>query len=732
MAVKRIFLGWVALFGFVASTLGASGPFALSQDGLTVYDSVNNVTWLANGNLAATNRFGLPPCAGANVGQVNCVNANGSMNYNAAVAWVAAMNAAGYLGHSDWQLPTTPVTDKNCGKVGPNGDSFGFGCTAGALDSLYNALGLKSPNTAVPIPAGTIGPFTNIQPYLYWSQSSAGPSQGNLTFSFATGWVGANTLPNFLYIWPMIPTGLPGTPAASGNGLRISADQHTVYDPMTNTTWLADANIAATNTFGLPRCADPTTPAVCVASDGAMTYDSAVQFIAAMNAAAYLGQKNWQMPGIASNCSNYGCAGSQNAMGNLYYSQLGFVAGSSFPVPNISSGPFSNLQPYLYWTCSGASVRSACSTNGPIANQEWSYSFGSGFQGTDVLANRLFVTAYFGGNRGSVSAANPCQTSEVVSILGGDTAGQAAIVYDPNQSVCWLANANLAGDPGMRASLGVAGVKPNGSMDYPTAQKWVAAMNSYNNGAGYLGHNTWQLPTTALQDSTCADVGTGGGSFGPQCNGSAMGNLYYTGLKQSFPASVAPSFAAAVTPLAGMKASYYWALQNNGGTAGNPTGGQEMFSFANGLQGGTTTKDSFYYVLPMVPGPIGTAPNCASSSGVIPYTTGLAAGNAVYDCTTRYTWAANANLAASNNFGITGSGSIKYASRTIEVPLISGGAMLFDTATKWIQAMNSQQFLGVSSWQLPASSQVLEQFFTDLNMAKGDSRLMATGSFGPF
>jgi hypothetical protein len=29
------------------------------------------------------------------------------MNYIAAVAWVAAMNGANYLGHSDWQLPTT-------------------------------------------------------------------------------------------------------------------------------------------------------------------------------------------------------------------------------------------------------------------------------------------------------------------------------------------------------------------------------------------------------------------------------------------------------------------------------------------------------------------------------------------------------------------------------------------------------------------------------------------------
>src|SRR5271165_3401223 len=141
------------LVGCAAPVWPASGPFVLSQDGLTVYDSANNITWLANGNLPAMNRFGLPLCNGSQIGQQICVNASGSMNYNAAAAWVAAMNAANYLGHSDWQLPTTPVTDKNCGKVGPTGGSFGFGCTAGALDSLYNGLGLKPPNTAVAIPA---------------------------------------------------------------------------------------------------------------------------------------------------------------------------------------------------------------------------------------------------------------------------------------------------------------------------------------------------------------------------------------------------------------------------------------------------------------------------------------------------------------------------------------------------------------------------------------------------
>jgi uncharacterized protein (TIGR03437 family) len=400
----RTVVGAIALLVCALPPSQAGATLVLSPDGITVYDTANNVSWLADANLPATNRFGLPLCNGSGSGVQTCVNASGSMNYTAAAAWVAAMNAANYLGHTDWQLPTTPVLDNNCGKTGPNGDSFGFGCTAGALPSLYNALGLKSPNTAVPIPNNTVGPFTNIQPYLYWSQSDAGQNEGNSTFSFATGWQGANTLPNFLYLLPMIPGKMRGAPPASGTDLQVNPGGQTVYDPMTNITWLANANLAATNTFGLPLCTSPTSPALCVAQDGSMAWASAIQFLANMNSAAYLGQTNWQAPSIDSSCPGYNCTGDLNPMGNLFYSQLGFIEGASaVPTSTVAVGPFHNIQPYLYWTCGGDTIQSACAAAGPAANFEWSYSFGSGFQGTDLLANNLYVTAYFVGNRAATA-----------------------------------------------------------------------------------------------------------------------------------------------------------------------------------------------------------------------------------------------------------------------------------------------------------------------------------------
>lgn len=381
----------------------AATTLTLSADGLTVFDSANGITWLADANLAASMRFGLPVCTPLTARP--CVNASGSMDYQSAAAWVEAMNAANFLGHSNWQMPTTPLVDQTCGKVGSNGGSFGFGCTASAFATMYNGLGLKAPGTAVPIPPNTVGPFSNVQPYLYWTQTPATTAaDGNLTFSFATGWQGTNTLPDLLYIWPMIPGKLPGAPAAAGSGLQVSADSQTVYDPETNITWLANANLAATNTLGIARCTDPVTPTICVATDGAMTWDSAMQFIANMNSSAYLGQKNWQVSTGDPSCPGYSCTGDANPLGNLYYSQLGFSAGmSAAAVPDIAVGPFNNIQPYLYWTCQAATIQSGCASAGPVANQQWSFSFGSGFQGTDVLTNDLYVSAYFVGSRTSTS-----------------------------------------------------------------------------------------------------------------------------------------------------------------------------------------------------------------------------------------------------------------------------------------------------------------------------------------
>ncbi|MCU1234999.1 MAG: hypothetical protein JWP63_2966 [Candidatus Solibacter sp.] len=85
MRLAVIFAGLLSVHRAIAAgpslVLSAGG---LSADGLTAYDTVNDITWLADANLAASNRFGLPLCNGSGSRAQSCVNASGSMNYQTA------------------------------------------------------------------------------------------------------------------------------------------------------------------------------------------------------------------------------------------------------------------------------------------------------------------------------------------------------------------------------------------------------------------------------------------------------------------------------------------------------------------------------------------------------------------------------------------------------------------------------------------------------------------------
>jgi hypothetical protein len=70
----------------------AEASLVTSEDGETVYDTVNDVTWLANANLAQTKSFG-----------IGGINPDGSMSWTTAQEWIAAMNAANYLLMSRYQ-----------------------------------------------------------------------------------------------------------------------------------------------------------------------------------------------------------------------------------------------------------------------------------------------------------------------------------------------------------------------------------------------------------------------------------------------------------------------------------------------------------------------------------------------------------------------------------------------------------------------------------------------------
>jgi hypothetical protein len=148
------------------------------------YDTTLNITWLANADLAATNTFGV---SGSFIDDL--------IGWQTAQNWIAAMNAADYLGYSDWRLPTTgPVNGAGFSYYGSNsgGSDIGFNISApgtvyaGSKGSemanlFYNTLG----NQGYVTTSGAInpnyglknaGPFQNLQSGTYWSGTVYAPS----------------------------------------------------------------------------------------------------------------------------------------------------------------------------------------------------------------------------------------------------------------------------------------------------------------------------------------------------------------------------------------------------------------------------------------------------------------------------------------------------------------------------------------------------------------------------
>jgi len=409
----------IAVLGALcASTLHAT--LIKSADGQTVLDTNLDVVWAADMNLASTalgSQSQLP------------IGPNGAMNYNTAVNWVRYLNSIDYAGHNNWTLPNSPTHDAGfpCGmNPGPNGNDFSYGCTSSALGNLYNvSLHLNFPNTVgSPTPGGKTGSyFTNLQPYLYWScttqagDSSAcaggmpNDSSGFRAFSFNTGWRGANVNQHYMYVLPMAP-GNPFNIAVPNGSTSLQSNGTAVYDPVSNVTWLANADLAMQGAggqnFGLCWAAGSLS---CINPDGSMSNALAEQWITNMDnydngpgkLKGWLGISTWQLPSAPddSTCSlnmgtfGYNCSGSNDSLGELYYSQLNLAGNPSQKTPNIDVGPFTDVQPYLYWSC-GFDTPQYCLgiDTPPNTNMEWSFSFGNGFEGTDFIQNDLYVEVY--------------------------------------------------------------------------------------------------------------------------------------------------------------------------------------------------------------------------------------------------------------------------------------------------------------------------------------------------
>jgi Protein of unknown function (DUF1566) len=189
----RAILAVAALCMNVSFFSTAEAALIPRHNGQTVYDTVNHVTWLADANLAATQSFG-----------VSGINRDGSMSWDVAQAWIAAINAANYLGSNRWNLPATQLPDANCSQR-PASAAFGFDCTGSEMgDLFYNELGGEKGSTIQLTHNGNYDLFKNFQPYLYWSstQWTRVPNSA-FSFSFGNGFQGTNVYVNAMYAIPI-------------------------------------------------------------------------------------------------------------------------------------------------------------------------------------------------------------------------------------------------------------------------------------------------------------------------------------------------------------------------------------------------------------------------------------------------------------------------------------------------------------------------------------------------
>jgi hypothetical protein len=195
MMTKKSLLAAAGLCAGVLSSGVAEASLVASDDGETVYDTVNDVTWLANANLARTRSFG-----------VRGINPDGSMGWTTAQEWITAMNAAEYLGSNRWSLPATSLPDDTCSQI-PKAAAFGYGCVGSQMGHLYyRDLGGVKGSTIELQHGADYRLFNNIQPYLYWSSTlwTRVPNSA-FSFSFGNGFQGTNVLVNAMYAMAVAP-----------------------------------------------------------------------------------------------------------------------------------------------------------------------------------------------------------------------------------------------------------------------------------------------------------------------------------------------------------------------------------------------------------------------------------------------------------------------------------------------------------------------------------------------
>ncbi len=210
--------------GLALSTPGTAPAALFDRGGGLIYDSVLDLTWLQDANLAASQTFG-----------VGSIRPNGIMTWDTANAWISAMNQSAYAGYRDWRLPTlSPVngvlfnvslTTDGSSDQGPNVALVNP--TASEMAHLYY-VDLGNESSCGPLTGGSMtcpgtnisaGPFKNIGAGPYWLAREYEPNQEfdvwYFNFGSGSGFQSIQSKYNQLFVWAVRDGDVAVVPEAS-------------------------------------------------------------------------------------------------------------------------------------------------------------------------------------------------------------------------------------------------------------------------------------------------------------------------------------------------------------------------------------------------------------------------------------------------------------------------------------------------------------------------------------
>jgi Protein of unknown function (DUF1566)/PEP-CTERM motif len=217
-AKMKKFLVFLCAMLLLLGTTGIAGATLYDKGGGLIYDDVLEITWLQNANYGAGSIYD----NGSNT-------TDGKMTWDNAVAWADSLV---YGGYDDWRLPTTVDLQYVYGWDGTT--TGGYNITSSEMGHMYyedlGNLGYydTSKNYVGDGNWGlnNAGPFTNLQPHVYWSGTEYASSPGSAWyFYFPDGYQDYCNKSYDFYAWAVRPGDVsapipePATMMLLGSGL---------------------------------------------------------------------------------------------------------------------------------------------------------------------------------------------------------------------------------------------------------------------------------------------------------------------------------------------------------------------------------------------------------------------------------------------------------------------------------------------------------------------------------